>query len=327
MSAKTPAFYRDWYLWGMILAVVLASLFPDVGRSGGVLHADKLVDYGIAAVFFLHGMGIPGERLREGMTRWRLHLLVQSVTFVAFPVVGVLLYFTVGNWLPPYLALGFFYLCALPSTISSSVAMTGMARGNVPAAIFNATLSGLIGILLTPLLVSLISSTSGATLSLRESIVDISLLLLLPFVIGQLLHPLLGGWFSRYKPITGLFDKVVILLLVFASFCDSVAAGLWRDYGAGILLATLGLTALMVLVTFALTRRAARRLGLPVEDEIVAVFCGSKKSMASGVPMAKVLFGSHPGLGLIVLPIMFYHQLQLILASVLAARYAARTTD
>lgn len=324
MSQSKP-FYRDWFLSGMLAAVLLASVYPALGRSGGLLHLDRFADYGIAMVFFLHGMGIPSEQLKAGMLRWRLHLLVQAFTFVVFPLIGLLLYFTVGHWLPPFLMLGFFYLCALPSTISSSVALTGAARGNVPAAIFNATLSSFIGIIVTPVLVSLVAHTSGASISLQDAVIDISTLLLLPFIAGQLLHPLLWKWFARYKPYTNVFDKLVILLLVLSSFSDSVQAGLWRNYGLGIIVVTLVLAALILACVLWLTRRSAQRLGLPVEEEIVAVFCGSKKTLASGVPMAKVLFGAHPGLGLIVLPIMFYHQLQLIVGAALAERYARRT--
>lgn len=324
MNKTGKPIWRDGFLLSMVTAVLLASLHPDAGRSGGQLHIDAIIDYGIAAVFFLHGMGIPGEQLRAGLARWPLHLMVQGFTFGVFPLLGLILHAMAGTWLPPYLMLGFFYLCALPSTISSSVAMTGAARGNVPAAVFNATLSSLLGIVLTPLLITLVADTSGASLPLRDAIIDIARLLLLPFLCGQLLHHRLGRWFARYKPWTNVFDKAVIVLLVYTSFCDSVAAGLWRDYGAGLLLTTLGLAALLLAVALMLTWRVARLAGLPVEDEIVAVFCGSKKTLASGVPMAKVLFGSHPGLGLIVLPIMFYHQLQLLVAAVLAERYARR---
>lgn len=327
MKPAGKPFWRDGFLLAMLSAIVLASLVPDLGRSGGLLHVDALADYGIAAVFFLHGMGIPSEKLRAGLARWPLHIMVQSYTFLVFPLLGLVLHFTVGHWLPPYLMLGFFYLCALPSTISSSVAMTGAARGNVPAAVFNATLSSLLGIVLTPFIISLVADTTGASLPLRDAIIDIAQLLLLPFLSGQILHRWLGAWFARYKPWTNVFDKAVIVLLVFSSFCDSVAAGLWRDYGAGMLLITLALAASLLGTALLLTWRTARLLGLPVEDEIVAVFCGSKKTLASGVPMAKVLFGSHPGLGLIVLPIMFYHQLQLLVAAMLAERYARRPAD
>ena len=311
----------------MVGMVITASFLPDLGKSGGLLHIDSVTNYGIAAVFFLHGMGIPSEQIRAGLSRWRLHLLVQSFTFVVFPLLWLLLHFVFRGVLPPMLMLGFFYLCALPSTISSSVAMTGLARGNVPAAIFNATLSSLIGIFLTPLLVSLIAGSTGQRLDFGHAVVNIASLLLLPFVVGQLLHPRLGHWFARYKKYTNVFDKVVILLLVFGSFCDSVKAGLWTNYGPFMLVETLAGAALVLGIILTLTTLAARALKFPVEDEIVAVFCGSKKTLAAGVPMAKVLFGAMPGLGLIVLPIMFYHQLQLMVCTTLATRYAGRSDE
>lgn len=319
--------FNDWFLRSMLLAVIIASFFPGLGKSGGLLHIDSFVDYGIAIVFFLHGLGIPREQIRSGFSQWRLHLLVQAFTFGVFPLLFLLMSPGLERLLPPMLLLGFFYLCALPSTITSSVALTGVAGGNVPAAIFNATLSSLLGIFLTPLLVSLMAPTSSAGLPLREAIADIASLLLLPFVLGQLLHGPLWPRLAPYKRYISLLDRGVILLLVFASFSDSVDAGLWRDYGASLLLLTLAGTALLLAVVLLLNTGAARLLGLAREEEIVAVFCGSKKTLAAGVPMAKVLFGAHQGLGLIVLPIMFYHQLQLMVCAALAQRYASRGAD
>ena len=147
---------------------------------------------------------------------------------------------------------------------------------------------------------------------------------MLPLAIGQVARPLVGSWFARYKKYTSFFDRCVILALVYVSFCDSVRAGLWTHYGAGTIAVAAGGAAVLLAMVLFLTWRAARALGFEVEDGIVAVFCGSKKTLASGVPMAKLIFGAHPGLGLIVLPIMFYHQLQLIVCSVLAERYASR---
>lgn len=316
----------DWFLRGMVLAVLVASFLPELGRSGGLLHLDTFMNAGVALVFFLHGMGIPTEQLRAGLRNWRLHIVVQGFTFAVFPLLFIAFRFTVGPWLPPMLLLGFFYLCVLPSTITSSVATTGMARGNVPAAIFNATLSSLLGIVLTPLLVSTMAATSGQALPFGKAVANIATLLLLPFVAGQLLHPFLGKWFARRKKYTGIADRGIVLMLVFNSFCDSVAAGLWRDNGPGLLLLTLAGAALLLATVLLLTTVAARTLRFSKEDEIVTVFCGSKKTLAAGVPMAKVLFGAHPGLGLIVLPVMFYHQLQLLVCSALAQRYAKRTT-
>lgn len=317
---------RDWFLLGMLSAVFFASLFPNVGRSGGLLHLELVTDLGIALVFFLHGIGISFANLRAGMLRWPVHLAVQALTFAAFPLLYYPFQALFSSVIPPSLMLGFLYLCVLPSTISSSVAMTGMARGNVPAAIFNATLSSLIGIGLTPLLVSLMAHSQGGSLPLWDTILGIARLLLLPLVVGQLLRPLIGSWFARYKTVTGKIDKIVILLLVYAAFCDSVAAGLWSNHGVGMIATTLLGAAVLLAVVLAFSTFLARRLGFNKEDEITTVFCGSKKTLASGVPMAKLLFGAHPSIGLIVLPIMFYHQLQLFTCSILAERYARRQT-
>ncbi|MGA9521521.1 MAG: bile acid:sodium symporter family protein [Myxococcaceae bacterium] len=323
-GSPTRWFLPDGFMVGMIGAVVLASLFPEFGRSGGPMRADLVSTAGIGLVFFLHGIGLSTESLKAGLSRWKLHLLVQLFTFGVFPLLWLISDVLVGRWVPPALRLGFFYLCALPSTVSSSVAMTALARGNVAAAVFNATLSGLLGIFLTPLWVGLVARTTGETLSLPRAMLDISLLLLAPFVAGQVARPFVGKWFVRFRKYTAVLDKGVILLLVYSSFSDSVASGLWTNYGVETLAITF-VGALAILVTvLLLTRLSARFFGFGKEDEIVAVFCGSKKTLVSGVPMARLLFGPDANLGLIVLPIMFYHQLQLALCTVIAGRYARR---
>jgi len=308
----------------MILAVMLAALFPDFGRTGGPMHADVVSNAGIFAVFFLHGLGLSAERMVAGLTRWRLHLLVQAFTFGVFPLLWLLLDALFGRWLTPDLSLGFLYLCCVPSTISSSVAMTAIARGNVAGAIFNASLSSLLGVALTPLLVGVLGRTAGQSLPFADTVLKLAGLLLLPLVLGQVARPFIGRGFARYQRYTHAFDKLVILVLVYASFCDSVAAGVFSRYGGCLLAVTLVGVALLLAVVLYLTTLAARGAGFAKEDEIAAVFCGSKKTLASGAPMARLLFGAHPGLGLIVLPLMLYHQLQLLVCSVLADRYAAR---
>lgn len=317
---------KEWFLFALVGAVALASVWPDLGRSGGLLRLEVVSNWGVALVFFLTGLGLSATALRDGALKWRVHVLVQFSTYALFPLLWWGFTAQFGRWLPPNLALGFAYLCALPSTISSSVAMTVLAKGNVPAAIFNASVSSLLGIVLTPLLVALMAGTSGATLPFGEAVWKLTQLLLLPLVAGQLLRPVLLGFYARHKARITLIDRWVIILLVLSAFSDSVASGLWRDHGAELLVkAALG-SALFLAVVILLSRFAARAMGMSVEDEIAAVFCGSKKTLASGVPMAKLLFGAHPAVGVIVLPIMFYHQLQLILCSWLAQRYAARST-
>jgi sodium/bile acid cotransporter 7 len=316
----------DWFLLGMMAAVVVASLVPDVGRSEGLLRLGWITDAGVLVLFFLHGLGMSTDSLKQGASRWKLHLLVQLCTFVAFPLWWAVWAKLLGEHLPPDLMLGFFYLAVLPSTVSSSVAMTALARGHVAAAVLNATLSTLLGVFLTPFLVSLMMSGSGHHVDIGQTMLKITTMLLLPFFVGHLARPLLAERLAKIKPVTMIFDRVVIVMLVWVAFSDSVADGLWRHHGP-VLLAQAVLGALLFLLPMLwLTRTVARRLQFDVEDEIVAVFCGSKKSMASGMPMAKLLFGGNAAMGMLILPIMIYHQIQMFVCATMARRYAARIT-
>ena len=286
------------------------------------MHTQVIIPVGVALVFFLHGANLSLENLKTGVKNWRLHLFVQASTFVFIPLIGFAVVVVLRGVVPFDVLLGFFYLCALPSTISSSVALTAMARGDVAAAVFNATLSGLIGMFMTPLLVGILVQGSDQAISIAESIIAILTKLLLPFVAGHLMQPLLKPVLARFKTILNRLDRGVIVLIVYASFCDSTQAGLWSDYGVEMIALVAVMTGLLLLLVVSATARASRLLGFPREVEITAVFCGSKKSLANGIPMAKVLFASHPALGIIVLPIMLYHQLQLMLCTYLARRYA-----
>src|SRR5688572_22667098 len=314
----------DWFLIGMVAATLLAWLFPDPGAQGGVLHPELANKLGVALIFFLHGLLLSFAALRAGTLRWRLHLVVQSFTYVVCPLIGLAALWSFGDWLDPSSRLGIFYLCALPSTVSSSVAMTAAARGNVPAAVFNATLSSVLGVFVTPLWVGAMVGATGASLPLGRVVLDLALWLLLPLCAGQLLRPKLGAWAARHKPKIGLIDRATILLLVYTSFCDSVKSGVWLGSGVGVLLWTVIFSVVLLVVLLPATNAVARWLGFPVEDQIVAMFCGSKKTLASGVPMARLMFAGQPGLSLILLPIMIYHPLQLVVCGWLAGRYAAR---
>lgn len=319
-----PNVFKDWFLIGMVSCVLLATLFPNVGRSGGTIHAEKLSDIGIALIFFFHGLGISRKNLRDGFLSWKIHLCVQLTTFVAFPLLAFLFCALTKNFMSGDLALGFYFLGAIPSTISSSVAMTAVARGNVSAAIFNASLSSILGIFLTPLIVSIFATTESTALPLGETMLNLFVLLFLPFLLGQILNPFFYRRIYPYKSYINVFDKAVILLLVFSSFADSVYDGLWTKHGIGLLLETFLGAAILLFVALAGTTVVARALRFKKEDEITAVFCGSKKTLAGGVPMAKLIFGATPQIGIVVLPIMFYHQLQLLVCTILANRYASR---
>ncbi|MDF0534333.1 bile acid:sodium symporter [Shewanella sp. A32] len=315
---------KEWFLLGMVLAIALAALFPGPGHSGGVMHLDKITGIGIGIIFFLHGVGLSPAAIRAGLGNWRLHLLTQSTTFVLYPLLWLCFAWLFNLLLPAALALGFCYLLVLPSTISSSVAMTSVAHGNVPGAIFNASLSNIIGIFITPLLVGWFMGVAGGALDLTHTIVSIAEMLLLPMIAGQLLRPTLLGWVQRHKSLTGKVDKLVILLIIYNAFCDSVTQGIWHDFSVPMLATAIALCVIILLLVVYLLQRLTRGLGFPVEDEIAALFCGTKKTLAAGVPMAKVIFGADPRLGMLLLPIMLYHPLQIFYCAILANRYAKR---
>jgi len=320
-------FKFDWFLKGMVLAVVLAFLWPAPGAKGGFLHPELLNKIGIALVFFLNGLGLSLASLKDGALRWRVHLLIQSCTFLIFPILGWALLKASGGWISADLKTGFFYLCALPSTVSSSVALTIAARGNVAVAVFNATLSSLIGVVLTPLWMAWILGSSGAGFDAGPVIVDLLIWVVLPLVAGQSARPLLGAWAGRHKARIQIVDRLTILTLVYTSFADTVQQGVWSHYGPLVLVETVVGSALLFFIVLGLTRFLAQALKLPVEDRIAAVFCGSKKTLASGVPMAHLIFGANPALGLILLPIMIYHPLQLAVGGVLAQHWASAGQD
>jgi sodium/bile acid cotransporter 7 len=318
-------FKLDWFLLGMVAATGLAWAVPAPGAAGGWLHPELLTKAGIALIFFLHGLALSFSALKAGTLRWPLHLVVQSSTFLLFPLLGLALNAALGEHVSPGLKLGLFYLCALPSTVSSSVAMTGAARGNVAGAVFNATLSSLLGVFLTPLWIALVLRTSGHAPSLGPVIWDLVRWLVLPLLVGQACRPLLGAWAARNKPLINVADRVTILLLVYTSFCDSFKDGVWSGHGFGTLGLVLAAALLLFSVAMMVMSFAADALGFSREDKIAAMFCGSKKTLASGVPMSKLIFAGNPGLGLILLPIMIYHPLQLVICGFLAERWAKRT--
>lgn len=317
----------DWFLLGMAGATGLAWLFPAPGAAGGWLHPELLTKGGIALIFFLHGLALSFAALKAGTLRWPVHVVVQTSTFLLFPLLGFVLYAALARVASPELRLGVFYLCALPSTVSSSVALTAAARGNVAAALFNATLSSLLGVFLTPLWVAMLLRSGGHASPLGPVILDLVKWLVVPLVVGQLCRPWLGGWAAKNKRGINRADRATILVLVYTSFCDSFQQGVWTSRGWVMVAAVGGLAALILALVLAATAGASRLLRFSREDRIAAMFCGSKKTLASGVPMARLIFGAHPGIGLILLPIMIYHPLQLVICGLLAQRWGAEPEE
>ena len=312
----------DNFTLALLATVALASLLPCRGDAARVF--DVITDVAIALLFFLHGAKLPRSAITRGLTHWRLHLTVFAGTFVLFPLLGLALRPLGHALLTPDLYLGILFVCALPSTVQSSIAFTSIAGGNVSAAVVSASMSNLIGIALTPLLVGLLLTTHGGGTS-WHGVLDIVLQLLLPFALGHVARRWIGEFVDQHKPLLRFTDQGTILLVVYTAFSEAVVEGLWHNTPVSALLSTLAMCALLLALVMPTLTWAARRLGFSREDEITIVFCGSKKSMASGIPMAKILFaGQLGGLGALVLPLMIFHQLQLMVCAVVARRYAVR---
>ncbi|GGE15197.1 bile acid:sodium symporter [Aureimonas endophytica] len=312
--------FVDPYLLLLTGTVVLAALFP--ARGVGASVADIAVTVAVALLFFLYGARLAPSAIWAGLAHWRLQSLVFASTFLLFPLIGLAVSAGAGALLPDDMVTGLLFLSLLPSTVQSSIAFTSIAGGNVPAALCSASVSNLVGVVLTPLLVALLIPTAGSGFAL-SSIEDIGLQILLPFVVGQAMRPLIGAWLLRHKTLTSYVDRGSILFVVYAAFSAGMVAGVWTEVSLGDLTAIILLDTLMLAVVIAATTLLSRRLGFSTPDEIAIVFCGSKKSMASGIPMATILFPAS-AVSLTVLPLMIFHQIQLFVCATLARRYAER---
>lgn len=318
MLARIPI---DPYVLALFAVVGIASIFPCHGQAAVVLG--WAADAGIGLLFFLYGGRLPRDVIVAGMTQWRLQLLVLAATFVLFPVLGLGLRALLGGRLPEPLLAGIVFLCVLPSTVQSSIAFTSIARGNIPAAICAATVSNLVGVFLTPLFVALLLGAGDGSAGSLDAIGKIVLFLLVPFVVGHALRPVIRSWLERNKAWLGWIDRGSILFIVYIAFSEGVVNGIWHQLPVSSIVVLFVVSAILLGAVMTTLVFVSRRLGFAKEDEIAIVFCGSKKSLASGMPMAKLLFAG-PTVGLTVLPLMLFHQLQLMVCAALARRLAAR---
>lgn len=316
----------DWFLLGLILAVVLAYLRPGIGSDASPVPWDRLLTFGVALVFFFYGLRLSPESLRTGMRNWRLHLLVQASTFLLFPLIGLAMHPLFGADAPSQtLWSSIFYLCVVPSTVSTSVVMVSVGGGNLPAAIFNASISSLIGLIMTPLWVSMVLHTGAAGgTQLGPMVLDLVLQVVLPVGLGLLLHHRFGTWAEARKGQLRKFDQCIILVLVYTSFCESFARNAFQGFSWTDLLGLAGGMVALFVAMLGLITAISRLLGFAAEDQITAVFCGSKKSLVHGSVLAKILFAGSVASGTLLLPLMLYHALQIILASIIAQRVGQR---
>ena len=310
----------DGFMLALLSVIALAYLWPFPGSQQSPLPLAPIANVGVSFIFFFYGLKLSPAKLRKGLGNWRLPILIHGATFLLFPLVVWCIkpLFVSAEW--QVLWLGVFFLAVLPSTVSSSVVMVSIAGGNIPAAIFNASISSLLGVFLTPLWMAPVLNSTTADFALGPVLMKLILQVIVPVLLGLLLHSRAGHWAERYKKTLRYFDQTTILLIVYTSFCDSFE----RQLFAGVAWSTLAMLALAMLALLAfmytLLRILSRAWGFDAADEITAVFCGSKKSLVQGAVMSNVLFAGAGGAGLYLLPLMLYHSIQLVVVGMQAAR-------
>ena len=315
----------------LFLSILLAYLAPEIGIDREPISLGDIATWGVSFIFFFYGLRLNREKLEAGLINVRLHILVHISTFIIFPLIMLAAMFacgalnTTGNTY--YLWIGAFFLAALPSTVSSSVVMVSIARGNMPAAIFNASISSLMGVFLTPLWMSIFLDGIDGAHGLTDVIVKLIIQVLIPVIAGGLLNARFGQFAERHKKTLRLFDQTIILLIVYTSFCDSFAKKMFASFGfTEILILSIAMVALFFVAYFIVYALCAI-MKFNTEDTITALFCGSKKSLVHGSVMSKVLFSNPAIIGVVLLPTMLYHAYQLVIVSIIAKRFSKRPSE
>lgn len=307
---------------GIVAMMILGLVLPV--PDAAVVPIQRVSDVGIFILFLLYGARLSTREVIDGMRNFRLQGAILAATFIVFPAVGVLLELLTEPMLGAGLAAGLLYVSLLPSTVQSSVAFVSVARGNIAGAICAATVSNVIGMVATPLLVLWLMGASGSVGA--QGLTEVFVLLLLPFIIGQVAQRWIGDWVRRHRKLTGMWDKGTILVIVFVAVVTATAAGVWSSVSGWMIVAVGVISIAFVVLMLGLTWWGGRLLGLDVPDRIALLMCGSKKSMATGLPMASVLFTPAVA-GPIAVPLIIFHQLQLMICAWLARRLAARGDD
>lgn len=315
-------FKPDLTMIAILSSLALGLLLPLGGQAAEVL--DVVTRVAIFLLFFGYGARLSTAETMAGIRNWKLHLTILAVTFVLYPLLATPLLAIPDGWLSEAMKVGLIFLCLVPSTVQSSITFTSLAGGNIPAAMVSATASNVLGVLITPLLTVLfIQGASGGSIGMQQ-IYNVMLQLLLPFVLGQISRFATAGFMVRHKRRLKYLDQGVIVLIVYGAFSDLRTSGAWRTLQwvdvAWVVPITMGLLAFM----FWFTWHLPAWLGFDRADRIAVLFCGTKKSLATGVPMAMVLFPAAT-VGVIVIPLMLYHQVQLLVSSVLATRLGSET--
>ncbi len=314
---------KNWFIAGLVATVLLAWLFPEPGARGGVLQSEDTTRLGVILIFLFQGLTLSPEAVKTGLMQWRLHIFVQVFIFLVIPLAALVLIFTASPVLSRELSTGFFFLAVLPTTIATSVAYTAMTKGNVAGAVFNSSLANVAGIFITPLWVSLWMQAGGVSMPLGELFLNISKLLLAPFVVGQILRPVVYKQADALKKYFSMTSSLIIIFIVYAAFCNSWEDGIWEQQGLMAVLSAGGGSAFFLALVLGLVAIGVKLFRFERQNAMAALFCAPQKTMAAGVPMANLMFEHHAGLGMILLPLMFYHLLQLLVGGAMVNRINA----
>lgn len=314
----------DSFILFLIVSIVLAYFFPQLAvyENGEVL--EYFTTIGVSLIFFFYGLKLSFQDIKSGLSNWKLHLLVQLTTFLLFPLLVLLFYPFIETISQRHFWISFFFLAALPSTVSSSVVMVSIAKGNIPAAIFNASISGLIGVIITPFWMSLFLDfqTENVFADVYWGLIQE---IIIPVLLGLLLQRFWGHWAMKHSKKLSQFDKTIILFIVYGSFADSFVSGVFTSISAlylfYIFLAVLLLFCVVYWGIFVLSKYVFK---FTTEDQITALFCGSKKSLTHGSVFGKFLFVNNPNAGLYFLPLMIFHAFQIFIVTIIAQKYSKR---
>ncbi|WP_066628176.1 bile acid:sodium symporter family protein [Labilibacter marinus] len=317
----------DGFIVGLLAMIALAYWVPGIGDKDSLIPLETISGIGISLIFFFYGLKLSPKEMKKGLSNYRLHLLVQATTFLIFPLIVICFKPLVKTAETEILWLALFFMAALPSTVSSSVVMVSIAKGNIPGAIFNASISGLLGIIITPLWMGLFMSTSTGDFNLMDSVVSLIVKILVPVILGLSLNKYIGNTARKYGKYLTLFDKSIILIIVYNSFSKSFLANIFDGIKIYYLLIAIILIVAIFILVYAIVLIICFKLKFSKEDQITALFCGSKKSLVHGSVMADVLFKGMASQGIFILPIMIYHSLQLITISFIAQRYGRRAKN
>lgn len=327
LTKKASSYGFDGFLLGIAIAILLAYIFPSVGAKESPIPLAEIANFCVSLIFFFYGLKLSPQKLKEGLANWKLHVLVHASTFILFPLLVILLHKIIPSFQSDVFWTGLFYLAALPSTVSSSVVMVSIARGNMPAAIFNASISSLLGVFITPIWMEFwMSEKATDDFDLSSVIIKLLIQVVVPVLLGLLLHRKYVWFAEKYNKRLKQFDQSIILLIIFTAFCESFSENVFALIGVKDLLQLLISTVALFFLVLELTNLLSRLLGFNREDRITLIFCGSKKSLVHGTVMSKILFPTSDQMGLILLPLMVYHTAQLIIASIIANKFAGDST-